>query len=165
MKAIYLLRHAKADSPEYYDADRDRELAREGTRDARRLGQFLAATDQVPDQIVTSSAVRARKTAAALPEGGSWMTNVPLRSTHALYQGQPADVLMEIQRTDDTLDALLLVGHEPAWSTTASQLLGSANVSISAGTCLRIDVETDSWSDVRFGGGILRWMIPPTLLR
>lgn len=164
MNTIYLLRHAEAESATYYDDDHDRELTREGQRDARRLGQFLAATDQLPDQFVCSTAVRARRTAELLPEGGQWMVDVPFRSTHALYQAQPADVLEEIQRADANVRAVMLVGHEPAWSTTVGHLLGSANVSLSPGTCVRIDTQTD-WSQIEFGDGVLRWMIPPALLR
>jgi phosphohistidine phosphatase len=164
MNTIYLLRHAEAESPAYYEDDHDRELTMEGQRDARRLGQFLSATDQLPDQFISSTAVRARRTAELLPEGGQWMVEVPFRSTHALYQAQPADVLDEIQSVDSNVRAIMLVGHEPAWSTTVGHLLGSATVSLPAGTCVRIDTQTN-WSQVEFGDGVLRWMIPPTLLR
>lgn len=164
MHTLYLLRHAEADPAEYYDDDRDRELTSDGIRDARRLGRFLSATDQLPDQFLASSAVRARQTAEALPEGGEWMTDVPLRTSHALYEAEPADVLEEIRSTDDGVRAILLVGHEPTWSTAVSQLVGAANVSLPAGTCVRIDAETERWSDLEFGDGTLHWMIPPRLL-
>jgi len=164
MKTLYLLRHADADRPEYYDDDRDRKLSAEGQRDARRLGRFLAATDQLPDQLITSVAVRARQTAEELPEGGQWQTEVPLRTTHALYRAQPADVLDEIRSNGFDDRSALLVGHEPTWSTMVSQLVGAANISLSPGTCVRIDVGVDAWSDLDFGRGTLRWMIPPTLL-
>ena len=164
MNTIYLLRHAKADPPEYYDDDQDRELSTDGLRDARRLGRFLSATDQLPDQFVTSTAVRARQTAEALPEGGQWMAEVPLLTTHALVQPQPPDVLEQIQSPADEVRALMLVGHEPAWSTTVSQLVGAANVSLPAGTCVRIDAAVDGWKNLTFGDGTLHWMIPPKLL-
>ena len=164
MHTLYLLRHAEADPPEYYDDDQDRELSSEGGRDARRLGRFLSATDQLPDQMLASTAVRARQTAEALPEGGEWMADVPLRTSHALYQAQPADVLDEVQATENGVRALLLVGHEPTWSTLVSQLVGAANVALPAGTCVRIDTDVDEWKDLAFGDGTLHWMIPPKLL-
>jgi phosphohistidine phosphatase len=164
MKTLYLLRHADAEPAKYYDDDRDRELSSTGERDARRLGRFLSATDQLPDQFLTSTAVRARQTAEVLPVGGDWQVEVPLRPCHDLYRAQPADVLDEIQATEDEVQAILLVGHEPTWSTTVSQLVGAANVSLPAGTCVRIDVNGDVWSTLSFGDGTLRWMIPPKLL-
>jgi len=164
MHTLYFLRHADADPPKYYDDDQDRELSSDGERDARRLGQFLSATDQLPDQFITSTAVRARQTAEALPEGGDWMAEVPLRTSHTLYQAQPADVLAEIQSTEDGVRAILLVGHEPTWSTTVSQMVGAANVALPPGTCVRIDTAVDQWSNLKFGDGTLHWMIPPKLL-
>jgi len=164
MHTLYLLRHADAEPARHYDDDRDRELSSTGRRDARRLGQFLAATDQLPDQMSASSAVRARRTAEALLEGGEWGAEVPLRTNHSLYRSQPADVLDEIHSADDGLRALLLVGHEPTWSTTVSQLVGAANVSLPPGTCVRIDASVRRWGDLTFGDGTLRWMVPPKLL-
>lgn len=164
MNTLYLLRHADAEPAKYYDDDQDRELTPDGRRDARRLGRFLGATDQLPDQMTASTAVRARQTAEALPEGGEWMGEVPLRTNHALYRAQPADVLTAIHSTEEGHRALLLVGHEPTWSTTVSQLVGAANVSLPAGTCVRIDVSISRWNDLAFGDGTLRWMLPPKLL-
>ena len=164
MHTLYLLRHAQADPPKYYDDDRDRALSSDGEREARRLGRFLSATDQLPDQMIASTAVRARQTAEALPDGGEWMADVPLRTSHALYKAQPADVLGEIQSVDDELRAVLLVGHEPTWSTTVSQLVGAANVSLPPGTCVRIETDVTRWRNLSFGDGILHWMIPPKLL-
>ena len=164
MHTLYLLRHAAAEPPRDYDDDRERELSTDGRRDARRLGRLLAATDQLPDQMIASSAVRTRQTAEALPEGGEWMADVPLRTSHNLYEAQPADVLDEIQSTDDDVRALLLVGHEPTWSTTVSQLVGAANVSLPPGTCVRIGTNVSRWQNLSFGDGTLHWMIPPALL-
>jgi phosphohistidine phosphatase len=164
MGIIYLLRHASADPPADYEDDRDRDLSPEGQREARRLGQFLELTDQVPDQFVSSPAVRTRRTAELLQEGGAWPDEVPLRSNQTLYQAEPADVLRQIQSVDPSLASVMLVGHEPAWSTTVSRLLGSANVSLPPGTCVRIDVKKE-WTDVTFGAGVLRWMVPPSVLR
>jgi phosphohistidine phosphatase len=164
MNTLYLLRHADAAPAARDEEDHDRALTDAGRADARRLGQLLGATDQLPDQFICSTAVRARQTAEGLTEGGHWPVEVPLRSSHALYQAEPADVLAEIQAADDTLGALLLVGHEPAWSATVSGLLGSAHVSLPPGTCVRIDTDR-AWADVVFGSGVLRWMIPPSVLR
>lgn len=164
MNTIYLLRHADAESRAQAEDDHERALTEQGRADARRLGQFLGATEQLPDQSICSTAVRARQTAELLSEGGRWQGNVPLRSARALYRAEPIDVLHEIQGADPSLGAILLVGHEPAWSAVVSGLLGSGNVSLPPGTCVRIDTDRD-WTDVAFGSGVLRWMVPPSVLR
>ncbi len=164
MNTVYLLRHAEAKSSRFYNDDHARELSKHGKRDARRLGRFLGTTDQVADQIVSSTAVRARRTAELLGEGGGEAADVPLRSTHALYQAEPVHVLEELRALASSIGSVLLVGHEPAWSAAVSRLVGSAQVSLSPGTCVRIDTERQ-WADLEFGDGILRWMVPPSLLR
>lgn len=164
MKTVYLLRHADAEPIHAYDDDHERELSANGRRDANRLGAFLDETGQVPDQFVSSTAVRARRTVELLADAEARSVDVPFRSTHALYRAEPADVLQEVHALDASLQSVMVVGHEPAWSTTVSRLVGSANVSLSPGACVRIDTE-QSWADLQFGGGILRWMVPPTLLR
>ena len=162
MNTLYILRHADAERRAQHDDDHDRPLTTKGEKAARRLGRFLAATEQRPEQCISSTAVRARRTTELVAEGADW--DLPLRSVNALYKAQPADVLEEMQAVDATVTSILLVGHEPAWSATVSSLLGSANVSLSPGTCVRVDTEK-AWSDIRFGSGVLRWMVPPSILR
>jgi len=164
MNTLLLLRHAQAESSARAPSDHDRTLTDTGRADARRLGERLRSINQPPDLILTSSAVRARETAASLTEAGSGVAPVPLRTTHALYQAQPADVLNAVQALDAEADRVLLVGHQPTWSTVVSRLIGTATVSLPPGTAVRIDVGAD-WADVAFGMGTLRWMVPPALLR
>lgn len=165
MKRIYLVRHANALPREDFESDHARELTGEGDRDARRLGRFLSATDQIPDRIVTSTAVRARATAAELPEGGQWMTDVPVREARSLYECDAEDVLDEIRTTGADARSVLLVGHQPAWGAAARQLAGDANVNLPPCTCVRIDIDTDDWASVEFGDGRMDWLLPPHLLR
>ena len=165
MKRIYLLRLVDALPREDFESDHARELTGEGDRDARRLGRFLSATDQIPDRIVTSTAVRARATAAELPEGGQWMTDVPVRETRSLYECDAEDVLEEIRTTGADARSVLLVGHQPTWGAAVRQLAGDARVNLPPCACVRIDVETDAWDTIQFGDGAVDWVLPPRLLR
>lgn len=160
MSIIYLVRHADAEQSAPTDADRP--LSNAGHREARRLGALLDGADERPDQFVSSSAVRARQTAEGIAAGGGWDEQVPLRSVHALYEAEPADVLEAIRGVESSLNAVMFVGHEPSWSTTVSRLVGTAQVSLPTGTCVRID-SPRPWTDVVFGAGTLRWMVPPSL--
>lgn len=162
MNSVYLLRHADAAPREGGQDDHDRDLSPKGQRQARRLGQFLDEASQIPEQFVSSTAVRARRTAELL--AGQWSGEVPLRSTHALYQAAPADVVNELHTLSRSIQSVLMVGHEPAWSAVVSRLIGSANVSLPPGTCVKIDV-APNWANLQFGDGILRWMVPPSLLQ
>ncbi len=162
MSIIYLVRHAEAEQSAPTDADRP--LSDAGHREARRLGALLNSADERPDQFVSSSAVRARQTAEGIADGGGWDEQVPLRSVHDLYEAEPADVLEAMRGVESSLNAVMFVGHEPSLSTTVSRLVGTAQVSLPTGTCVRID-SPRPWADVVFGAGTLRWMVPPSLTR
>ena len=165
MKSIYLVRHADAHAGHSYDSDHDRELTADGAGDARRLGRFLAATDQIPDRIFTSSAVRAEETATLLPDGGQWMADVPIEARRNLYEGGVQDVLETIQGIDSSARAVLLVGHQPTWGEVVRRLAGDARIRVPTGTGVRIDLDIDAWTDAAFGDGIVEWVLPPRLLR
>jgi phosphohistidine phosphatase len=165
MKTVYLLRHAQAESSSGVESDHERELTAQGERDARRLGRFLGATDQIPDRLVTSTAVRARATAVHLPEGGQWMADVPMREVRELYDGDAEDVLDAIRATGDAAGSVLVVGHQPTWSQTVRRLAGNAQIKMPTGTCACIDVDTDDWEEIAFGDGAIDWLLPPRMLR
>lgn len=164
MKKIIFFRHAKSDWNAAFDHDHDRPINKRGRGDARRMGRFLAEIDFLPDRIVTSSAVRARTTLELAMDEGKW-DDVPIEVTDRIYNASVQDVLVVIQSQSDMYDRLLLVGHEPTWSSIVGRLAGAANVRVSTATMARLDFEIPSWKEVAFGRGQLRWLVPPKLRR
>jgi phosphohistidine phosphatase len=162
VKRIYFLRHGKSDWNADYGIDHDRPLKRRGVRAARLMGHFLAATDQAPELVVSSSAVRALDTARLAAEAGGWAVEV--RVEPELYGAGRARVLQEIQRLDDSIDSVLLVGHEPTCSNVVGSLIGSAAIRFPTAALARIDVSVVHWEAVLFGEGVLQWLVIPKLL-
>lgn len=165
MRTIYLLRHAKAQSGRGYDSDHARELAPKGHRQAQRLGRFLLAADQLPDRIVTSTAVRAHQTALGLSDDGRWGVDVPVRATQVLYECSVQDVLDEIHTTSPDARSVLLVGHQPTWAAAISELTGGSSIALPTGTCARLDASIAAWGDLDVGDARLAWLLPPSLLQ
>jgi phosphohistidine phosphatase len=128
------------------------------------MGRFLQATDQIPDRLVSSTAVRARDTARTLSSGGAWESEVPLRQTNALYEGVPEDVLTEIQTTRPGARSVLLVGHQPTWALAIARLTGGSGVAFPTGACARVDADVDRWTEVGRDAGRIAWLLPPKLL-
>lgn len=164
MKTVIFFRHAKSDWNAAFGHDHERPINKRGRGDARRMGRFLADVDSLPDRIVTSSAVRARTTLELAMEDGKW-GDISVDATDRLYDASDADVLDVIQDQSDMYDRLLLVGHEPTWSSMIGRLAGQANIHVSTATMARIDFEVPSWKEVAFGRGRLRWLVPPKLQR
>jgi len=154
---LLLLRHAHAGDSTTWPGDDDlRPLTEKGRRQAERLGRLLATAGVAPDAVLASPLVRARETAEIVAD----VLDVPVRLDVRL--GEPLDLATVERILDDAGDPgrPLLVGHDPDFSDLVSELVG-APVPMRKGTLARIDAERP----LEPGAGVLRWLLPPDLLR
>jgi len=155
---LHLLRHADAGDPDTWDGPDDaRPLSPKGQRQAERLGALLAASGFEPDAILTSPKVRARETADLLAEALRRPVRVDPRLGGALDLATMEAILAD---AGDPVRPVL-VGHDPEFSELAGELLAIPGLTIRKGALARIDAERP----LEPGGGILRWLVPPDLLR
>src|SRR5688500_3935847 len=154
MKTVLLFRHAKAD-PGNRDRDPERDLVPRGEKDAERVGKALARAEQVPDLAIASTAVRAQRTLALAAAAGDWKSQIRLEA--ALYGATSRRLTALLRELDDTVDSVCLVGHEPALSSFAALLLGRLQIHLATAACMRIDLDVESWTDLRPRRGELRW--------
>lgn len=159
--SLILFRHAKSDwHSDYGLDDHDRPLSRRGRRDARTMGRFLANARQVPELAMTSPAVRARSTLELAVAAGGWSCQVQVDA--GLY-GEAPDLLSEVRSAPSEVRSLVLVGHEPAWSTGAQLLTGAARIRLPTAAMLRLEFEADSWGDIEPATATIAWLVVPRL--
>ena len=163
MKTLYLLRHGKSDWNNDSGGDHERTLAPRGVDAARRMGRFLAALGQVPDRVVSSTAVRARDTAQLAAEAGEWSCEVELDGK--LYETGPERMAEWLRLVDDATGSLLIVGHQPTWSLLAGGLIGGGQLRFPTAALARIDLTIRHWREIEFGCGELVWFQLPRALR
>jgi phosphohistidine phosphatase len=122
MKTLLLLRHAKSSWTDDATPDFARPLAPRGERDAPAMGERLRTSGITIGRILSSPALRARRTAelvaAALRNAADDIELVP-----ELYLAAPRAILDVIARQLDTVDSLLVVGHNPGLTELANALL------------------------------------------
>ena len=159
MKRLILLRHAKSDWEADFETDHSRPLNERGMESARAIGVALAKSNQVPDIVISSSALRAQSTAFLAADTGGWQCEI--RLTEELYGTSAGSVLSIVKDTPDSVNRLMLVGHEPTWSTTAGILIGGGRVRVKTACAVAIDVA--SWDLADPGRGELAWMLTPRL--
>ena len=155
---LCLLRHAHAgDSMTWDQADELRPLTEKGRRQAERVGRLLAGAGFVPDALLTSPLVRARETAEIVGD----VLGVRVREEPRL--GAPLDLAVLDAILDDAgrPRRVLIVGHDPDFSELVSELVGGSPIFMRKGALALIDVERP----LEPGGGDLRWLVPPDLLR
>ena len=122
MKRIILLRHGEAEVSGS-DGDRSRRLTKAGQGAVYRLGQELRARGLSPDLILASDAVRAVETLEGVVRGGGF-TGVPFKKIGILYLAEVDVICDRIYEVEDSVTTLLLIGHNPGWSDTATHLSG-----------------------------------------
>jgi phosphohistidine phosphatase len=116
MIRLALVRHAKSDWGSPGLDDHQRPLNERGRHDAPIMAERLAATGFTPDLILSSTAVRARTTAAAF--GERFGLRPVLRDD--LY-GASAATILDAASTSGS-DAVMIVAHDPGMSALASRL-------------------------------------------
>lgn len=158
-KRLILFRHGKSDWETNAATDHARPLAKRGIKAARTMGTVLATAGQLPQQVVTSSAVRARTTVELAAIAGQWQC--PVRVTDDLYEASCEQVLDVIHQIPEAIGTLLLAGHEPTWSQLTARLVGGGLVRVPTAAMVRIDFEAGGWSQVTWGSGQLIWLLQP----
>jgi phosphohistidine phosphatase len=155
---LYLVRHADAGDPGAWSGDDDlRPLSPKGRRQAARLGAFLADNHVIPDVIVSSPKVRARETAELVAASLGLEVSIDDR----LAGSADLDVAERILVDHDDPDRPMLVGHDPDFSEIVAELCLTHALPMRKGAFARLDAERP----FRPGAGILRWLVPPGLIR
>ena len=118
MKFLGLLRHAKSDWSDGSLDDFDRPLNARGREAAEAMGPELSKANF--DLILASTATRVRQTVA-----GTGLTNVEWRDE--IYGAGPDKLLAMAAEVDDSIDRLLMVGHNPTMHSLACRLAYSGD--------------------------------------
>lgn len=150
------MRHAKSDYPAGVP-DHERPLAERGIREAALAGDWLRENLPAFDAVLCSSATRTRQT---LSRTG---VEAPVSYLDELYDAHPGTVIAEINKVDDGVTTLLVVGHEPTTSHVALGLAGpdsdrdaaeriALKYPTSAISVLRVP---GSWAGLELGGAEL----------
>ena len=162
MKSIILFRHGKSDWDASYDSDHDRPLSKRGIHAAMKMGKFLAESDQIPQLVISSTAVRARTTAELAMKSASWRSQLNLE--RGIYGGSPNFLLELVHAQDEDFDSICLVGHEPNFSSFISKATHGDYLNFTTANMAKINFEVKSWLQVQFGKGLLEWHQQPKRL-
>jgi phosphohistidine phosphatase len=158
MKTLFLLRHAKSSWKEADIADFDRPLNERGRRSAPFMGRLLKERGLSPDLIISSPAKRARKTAKLVKEAGEYAAEIVFDDR--IYEASPSTILYVAGEVDDSLDSVMLVGHNPGMEGAVRVLTGQTEAMPTAGVAV-IDLDIDAWKQIASGCGAVREILRP----
>ena len=150
---LIFFRHGPAGSrADWQGADGERPLTDDGRAVVTQVAGLLARAGIGVDAVLTSPLARARQTAeiAAAALGCDDRLADDERLGHGLDRKRLAAIVAEHAGAQ----ALMLVGHEPDFSTIIAQITGGTVVLKKAGVA-RVDLDEQTMR------GVLVWLLPP----
>lgn len=162
MKTLLIMRHAKSSWDDPHQNDHDRPLNKRGKRDAPRMGSLLREQELIPDLVLSSSALRARRTAELVIEGSGYRGETRMRSD--LYAAEAETYLSVLQQLSDEYQRVLLIGHNPGLENLLGLLCDVWERMPTAGLAV-VSLSLESWKDLKAEpqGALLRIWRPKDL--
>ncbi len=167
LKQILLLRHAKSSWADPIAGDFSRPLSERGQCASVAMGRQLTRLDIVPQVILCSSAKRTRETYEGL---GSAVEGVPVEFTDAIYEASVDRLLNVLRGADDSLNRIMMIGHNPGIATLAKLLCdGHGNEKALAriaekyptGALAVLETDSPSWDELGQGSCSLKAFMRP----
>jgi phosphohistidine phosphatase len=121
-RLLLLLRHAKAAQNATDGKDHSRPLNERGRAAAAAMGQWLAEHPKIsPELALCSTSERTRETLSIVADQGVQAT---ARFERELYLAEPAAILDRIARVANTVERVMVIGHNPGIHELSRALVG-----------------------------------------
>ena len=142
---LYIIRHTQKAEEKSGQDDYDRELSNQGIEEARKMAQKLLAQNIKTDLIVASPARRTKVTAEIFAQTLNYDKSIMFNEV--LYMAFVNELIETITYTFDTVDTMLLVGHNPSLTALAFTLVDFRE-KFQMGGIMKIEFNCNSWIDV-----------------
>ena len=161
MKTLYLARHAKSSWKHPELSDIERPLNKRGKRDAPIIGNLLKGKGVNPDLLISSPAVRARKTAVTIAEIIDYPKSKIIIDVN-IYESSSSELINIIQGFDDKYNSVIMFGHNPGFTMLNNYLTESFIDNIP--TCGVVGIRfNSSWEKIDSDSGRAFFFIYPKL--
>jgi len=144
MKTLYLVRHAKAQPLYSPMSDIDRALSVRGEQDAAQIAHCLSEKGIIPDYIVTSPSKRTQQTAEIIRYTLA-INSSKVHVTDDIYEASLSQLNNIIRSLEDSIDSVMLVGHNPGLSELAGHFGNLDTGMLPTCAVCGFKYECDSW--------------------
>ncbi len=145
MKTLLLMRHAKSSWKDSSMKDIDRPLTKRGHKNASRMGEVLKEAGLCPQLILSSPALRARQTAESVAKKSGYKESIQYYDS--LYMAEPDDYLKKLVKQPDTLERILVIGHNPGLEG-LMQILSGQVEALPTAAIASITLPVENWADL-----------------
>jgi phosphohistidine phosphatase len=165
MLTLTLIRHASAVHDNSFN-DFNRPLRPKGIDKIQQVAGILNEKGYIPDLVFSSPAVRALQTAeiyaetAAAGHQSGRITAADIITVKSLYLPSSDDILDCLKSLENRFIDVFLFSHNNGISWAAQHFCGNRGLLMPTGSVVRIEFDTDAWSEIQFGTGALVDFIP-----
>ena len=160
MKTLILVRHGKS-SWKHDLPDDERPLKKRGYKDADLVLEALKAVVKEPLTVWSSYAKRALTTANIFREELD-IDEAHFEVKEELYTFDEKELLKVIWSCDDSIDQLMVFGHNPAMTELANSLGDKFFDNVPTTGLVTIQFKSDSWKELKDGKTLL-YLFPKNL--
>lgn len=144
MKTLTICRHAKSSWANADIDDHDRPLNKRGERDAPIMGDLIKAAGIRPSLIISSTALRAWRTARIIAKQISYPIEF-LQRESTLYHAGVNRLVELIAAQDEGFNNIMIIGHNPGLTDLASELIPGLTSNIPTSGFVSVLLDTDTW--------------------
>jgi phosphohistidine phosphatase len=124
------------------------------------MGRLLTEAGPSPDLVISSTANRAHRTALLAAESGGWSCDI--LTDRSIYGGSTRAVRDSVRRNAGSNRRILVVGHEPTWSSLVFELVG-ARVEMKTASVAGVGLMIEEWEGLDEATGWLDYLIHPRM--
>ncbi len=147
MKTLYLVRHAKSSWKNEDLNDIERPLKKRGIRNAEFMAKLLKKSNNIPELITSSPAVRAFDTARIFSEKFEIDKNNILK-IDKLYMADYDDFISVIKEFPENINKAMLFSHNPGLTYFVCAVSGANIDNITTCGIVRLDFEINNWNAI-----------------
>ena len=163
MKTVYIVRHGKAVPAHANIADADRLLTDTGVARTCKIAEYMNESKPVIDQIIASPAERAYATALIIADKLGIKAN-KVATNEKLFTGDDSEVLEVIEQLDNSINSVLIVGHNPVITMVANRFASPKLESLPTTGVVSVHLKTGKWVDLKKAEVIQNFTVWPGML-
>jgi len=143
-KQLIVVRHGKSDQGEYGMPDFDRTLNHRGNKNAHEMAERIIHKGIVPQQLVSSPALRAFSTAKHFADVLK-VSYQDIQLEQSIYEANTTALLKVINQLNNEYDRIALFGHNPGLTELVNYLADAKIYNLPTAGVVVIDFPFDDW--------------------
>ena len=146
-KKLYIVRHGKSSWDYPGIGDIDRPLIERGVSGSYRMARTFFGKNAPPDILFTSPAIRALHTAVIFARTLEMPAGL-VRIENSIYSASDAELLEFVQGLDDSLNSIMIFGHNPSLTDFCNRFLTDRIDNLPTSGMVSLFFLTHSWKEI-----------------